>query len=87
VANPLFRTEFSSDVIVELDSPGVVGGGCRGLKLPILSVKRSWRTLVVNDLKRISRGIPAESTHGPCSERTEIAEFRVFFMGLSRLRQ
>ena len=32
------------------NSPGVVGGGCRGLKLPVLSVKRRWRTLLVNDL-------------------------------------
>jgi hypothetical protein len=32
-----------------------------GLKLPVLSVKTGWLTLVVNDLKRISCGIPAES--------------------------
>jgi len=29
---------------------GGPNGGCKVLKLPILSVKRGWRTLVVNDL-------------------------------------
>ena len=53
----------------------------------ILSVKRSWRTLVVNDLERTSCGIPAESRPyaSPCAKRTELAELRIFFMGLSRL--